>query len=161
MERTDSFGAAVAAGPAIDFPEPEQINDPERAAVIVAAIERAFALEDGALRASTRAGIRDRHFVGARNVAAYLLQRECGCNYTAIAEIVGWRDHNSARYALTRATEEVHADPDGLLSKVIGKVSEFATLQLGALGIAPTVDEERLVMPQDAPKKIAGRIAQI
>ena len=48
----------------------------------------------------------------ARQAAAYVMRNRCDLSYTAIAAVLGYRDHSSVRYAILGATSKIRTRQD-------------------------------------------------
>lgn len=163
----------MTEGFALNQPNVDEEDDLRRAGMVVGIVERAFALQPGALHASTAARMRSADLVGARNVAAFLLRRDCHLEFPMIADTVGWRDQSSARYAYDRAKVKFDNEPDGKFAQVVTRIADFVQMQMQtpALHVAtpeafeqPDVDEEdrlKMKMPDDAPRSVRGGFRSI
>lgn len=123
--------------------------DLDRAGAVIGIVERAFALQPGALHASTAARMRSADLVAARTVAALLLRRDCRFPFTLLADTVGWKDQSSARYAFDRAEKQLTSEPDGRFAKVVSRISDFVQIQMDTPQLAPPALEEPNVHQPD------------
>ncbi|HLF77689.1 MAG TPA: chromosomal replication initiator protein DnaA [Dehalococcoidia bacterium] len=103
-DKIDIDFAAAALQPAAAMPEP---NEPCAPTLIVQTVCRHLSVEHEAIIGQKR----DRSLTYARHLAMYLLRQHAGMSYSAIAYLMGKKDHSTVVHACSQIHKELQQSP--------------------------------------------------